>query len=267
VSGARIPFFLGVACSLIVFLVLMSLFGYRLYNRMRWYEEQFNNLILDPFQLNAYSPAEILARPAGSKRVVFFGDSRAAQWPAPQGAGDFEFINRGLDAQSAAQTAGRFAEHIQPLAPDFLVVQVGVNDLRVAALYPEREHEIFASCLEHIREVVHQAQHNGATIILTTIFPTGETTLARRWNGQADRLRKLVSAANAELALLAGEGVIVLDSAPVLADPGGKLKADYQLDELHLNLRGYEAMNTELTGILRLNTAVRVESEGNTGNE
>lgn len=250
-----------------VFCTAMGLASYRIYHRMRWYETQFNNLILDPYQLNAYPPGETPARQGGNQRVVFFGDSRAASWPAPQSIKGFEFLNRGLDAQSAAQAAGRFTEHILPLAPDFLVVQVGVNDLRVAALYPEQEQGVYASCLARIREILHQARQIDAVVVLTMIFPTGEATLDRRWNGQADRLRRLIEEANAELARLGGEGVIVLDSTSVLADQDGQLKAEYQLDELHLNAAGYAALNVKLIEVLALNAGIGEEGGGKIGNE
>jgi lysophospholipase L1-like esterase len=228
-----------------IFCAVAGFASYRIYYRMRWYETQFNNLILDPYQLNAFPSGAAPAKPDSVKRVVFFGDSRAAFWPAPELDG-FEFINRGLDAQSAVQAAGRFAEHVAPQAPDILVVQVGVNDLRVAALYPEKEQEIYARCLEHIHAIVLQARQLGSIVILTTIFPTGEANLIRKLSGQAERLQRLIEEANAEFSLLAGDGVIVLDSAAVLAGEDDRLRREFRLDELHMNAQGYAALNQAL---------------------
>src|SRR5437870_3849107 len=77
----------------------------------RQYYLELNQTRLDPLGLNAY--------PGGSRgpgtpepgvspgTVVFFGDSRAAQWPAPELAG-FTFANRGIGAQTSAQALQRF---------------------------------------------------------------------------------------------------------------------------------------------------------------
>ena len=240
----------GVICLLGVSLAVTGAIGYRVYQRMRWYEEQFNHLILDPYQLKAFAPNDPLPRQPEIKRVVFFGDSRAAAWPAPQGLEGVEFLNRGLDSQSAVQAAGRFLEHVAPLQPDVVVLQVGANDLRVAAKYPDQEREIYASCLESIRKIVTDAQALGARVVLVTIFPTGEANLLRKWNGQGDALQRLIKEANAELALLAGDGVVLLESEAVLVGEDGRVKPEYQLDELHINERGYEMLNVGLVKLL-----------------
>jgi hypothetical protein len=89
-----------------------------LYQRNSEYYLQLNSIRLDPFGLRSYrSDADALLEQSADRRmVVFFGDSRAADWPAPMVPG-VEFVNRGIGAQTSAQVAGRFAAHIAPLHP------------------------------------------------------------------------------------------------------------------------------------------------------
>lgn len=39
-------------------------------------------------------------------------------------------------AQTSAQVVWRFAEHIAPLQPDKIILQVGINDLKTIPLFP-----------------------------------------------------------------------------------------------------------------------------------
>jgi len=93
---------------------------------------------LDPLGLRAagISLTPGAPPPEGVARVVFFGDSRARQWPAPEGLAGFEFTQRGLDGQTSAQVLERYRHHVAPLEPDVVIIQAGVNDLRLLALYP-----------------------------------------------------------------------------------------------------------------------------------
>jgi len=72
--------------------------------------------------------------------VVFFGDSRAYDWPAPSGLEGLEFVNRGIGNQTTAQVLGRFEAHIAPLHPQVVVLQVGINDLKLIPCSRIRRH-------------------------------------------------------------------------------------------------------------------------------
>ena len=74
-------------------------------------------------------------------RVVFFGDSRAAQWtpPAVEGA---DFLNRGIGGQTSNQIMLRYDEHVEPLEPDVLVVQMCINEIKTVAIFPDFRDQI-----------------------------------------------------------------------------------------------------------------------------
>ncbi|MCC6324113.1 MAG: hypothetical protein DCC43_10285 [Candidatus Brocadia sp.] len=106
----------------------------------------------------------------------FFGDSRAYQWPAPAGLDQFEFINRGIGAQTSAQAVQRFDKHVAPLHPDILLIQTCINDLQAIPSLVDLQSWIISNCKDNIRWIVQKARIQGAIVVLTTIFPQGETS-------------------------------------------------------------------------------------------
>jgi lysophospholipase L1-like esterase len=180
--------------------------------------------------------------------VVFFGDSRAQSWPAPD-LGPYTFVNRGIGNQTSAQVAQRFKDHVEPLRPQIIVVQVGINDLKAIPLFPERKETIVANCQENIGQIVADAARLGATTILTTILPVGRVPVERRlfWS---DDVALAVDEVNGYIRSLEGEDVIILDAFAVVADERGVAQSEYSSDLLHLNAAGYEALNKELVGML-----------------
>ena len=216
----------------------------------RQYYLQLNETRLDPLGLSSYSP-DTLQYTANSDKtmVIFFGDSRAADWPPPDLA-RFEFVNRGIGAQTSAQAFQRFDYQLRPLHPQVVLVQVGINDLKTIPLFPERKEAIIASCQNNIQHIVTQSVDDGAIVILTTIFPIGEVPLERQpfW---APDVAKAISEVNIFIRSLEAQNVIILDAYSILADENGTMQDEYAQDTLHLNTAGYAALNRYLLPILR----------------
>jgi lysophospholipase L1-like esterase len=216
----------------------------------RHYYLQLNSTRLDPLGIAAYPPeANVPAKRAGKKRALFFGDSRAYYWPTPTALSQFEFLNRGIGSQTTTQVLARFDAHVTPLQPDLIIVQVGINDLKTIPLFPTQKATIIANCKANLVTIVERSTALGAIVILTTIFPHGQVSLQRRpfWSGD---VQEAIVEVNAYLFTLAGERVIIFDSAQLLADDDGLLRADYAYDLLHLNTVGYEALNLGLIEVL-----------------
>ena len=201
---------------------------------------------LDPLGLkySAFGPDQ---GDLSSAAVLFFGDSRAQQWPAPRIQG-FHFINRGVGGQTTEQIRGRISAHLTALSPRVVVIQGGINDLTSIPLFPHLRDEIVAACKANLHEIVAGSGDRGATVILTTIFPTGKVTLDRRiyWSPEVDRA---VIEVNEYLRSLASSDVIVFDSWKLLEDHG-KLREDDSIDTVHLNPKGYSILNSELSVLL-----------------
>ena len=238
---------------LLTFLLLLMLGGsialnILLFNQAKKYYLQVNETRLDPSGLNYY-PVNLKKNIDKDKiRVVFFGDSRADGWISPK-IDEYQFINRGIHAQTSVQTVQRFKHHVRSLQPNIVIIQVGVNDLKTIALFPERRDSIVANCRANIKQIVDESNNLGATVILTTIFPVGEVPIQRQpfWS---DDISKAVNEINAYINTLVEDKVIIFDAFSILANNQGMILQKYSKDELHLNKQGYEILNKELVKVL-----------------
>lgn len=165
------------------------------------------------------------------RRVVFYGDSRADWWVAPQIDG-LVCLCRGFPGASAAYVLRRLPGALAPLRPDVVVVQAGVNDL-VSLGKP-------GPVLQAIAAIVDGARGLGAQVVLTTIFPLARGPLPDA------AVQAAIAELNDQLRGLAAPGVALLDSAAALADPDGYVRDAYAADELHLSAAGYMALNAAL---------------------
>jgi len=229
-----------------------------LLGRAKQYYRELNQTRLDPLGLN---DNPVNAQPVTNTkqtRVVFFGDSRAASWIAPN-LSEYEFINRGIGSQTSVQAIERFAYHVISLKPKIVIIQVGVNDLKTIALFPERRNSIIANCQGNIKRIVDESRNLGAVVILTTIFPVGEVPLERKpfWS---DDISLAIKEVNAYIATLAGEKIIVFDTFPILGDSQGMILPKYRSDELHLNAQGYEILNQNLSQLFNTMEQKKVQN-------
>lgn len=207
-------------------------------------------LSLDPLGLDYHDtvPGPQSSSASDLVLVTFFGDSRAASWPAPE-VDAFEFVNRGIGAQTSEQAALRFDYHVKPLHPVVVVVQVGVNDLKTIPLFPERKESIVSDCKNNIRQIVERSTDLGAVVVVSTIFPVGEVPIERRlfWS---DEVALAIDEVNVYIRSLEREGAIVLDAYSILADENGVTDSGCSRDLLHLNDAGYARLNNELVHVL-----------------
>ncbi len=223
-----------------------------LFRKGRSYYAQLSMVQLDPVGLNHYPVADdqLPDSPSSQLRVVLLGDSRARSWPFPSEMPRFEFYNRGIGNQTSTQVVARFQEHVTPLQPDLIIIQVGVNDLKTIPIFPERREEIVANCKANIERLVNQSLALDAVVVLTTIFPLGEVPLERRlfWSGD---VAVAIDEVNEFISSLEQEEVLVLNTGVVLADDEGQVRKAYSRDLLHLTETGYEALNEKLVIVLR----------------
>lgn len=207
---------------------------------------------LDPLGLRRL-PEELARDPASERderRVVFFGDSRARAWTPPEALAGFEFVDRGIGGQTSAQALQRFDRHVVPLHPDVVVIQIGVNDLKLVSLLREDRGEIVEDCAENIERIVEEASRVGITVVLTTIIPLGEIPLALR-PFYSDEVGSAIGEVNQRIRSLARPGVIVLDAAALLVDGHGRLSQPFAQDWLHVAPAGYRILNDELVRVLK----------------
>ncbi|MGF1480705.1 MAG: SGNH/GDSL hydrolase family protein [Cyanophyceae cyanobacterium] len=208
-----------------------------------------NSVRLDPVQLKRFAQDDKVDE---RQTAVIFGDSRARGWTSPDLNG-FRFINRGIDGETSAQAALRFRHHVSNLQPDVVVVQIGVNDLRMLPLPPKTVQDIVDNCKENIEQIVEQAQTIGATTVLTTIFPLGQGGLSLErqltWNS-IDQMEAAIAEVNDYIRSLGNRENVVVFDAYSLLEKDGKTIDRYAKDLLHIRAQGYEKLNQELAQTL-----------------
>jgi lysophospholipase L1-like esterase len=244
----RSPWFVGI----VLVLLGSSLFTNAvLYRYSDGYYRELNQVRLNPLGLADFPDTTSVL--SNKPTVVFFGDSRAAEWPAPNNT-SWQFINRGIGAQTSGQVAARFSAHILPLHAETLVIQVGINDLKTIALFPEQRVQIVSDCIANIQAIVTNARASRMRVILTTIIPAGSIPLERRpyWS---DAINDAVLEVNAAIHSMANPDVMVLETALFVADANGIVKPEYQRDFLHLNEAGYLQLTPKLVELLALRQA------------
>ncbi len=241
-----------IICLSIIILISLRL-NFLFFNRSRKFYLQLNSLQLNPLAINYY-PLDSNPEETGNsqqKNIIFFGDSRARAWNSPKGFDNFNFVNRGISGQTTAQVLGRLNQHIQPLSPDIVIVQVGVNDLYRIPIFPENQETIISECKSNIKEIVNQSRQLGAVVILTTIFPLAEVPFEKKIFWSPDIVITAIKEVNDFIYSLENEDIIIFDTGDILVNQQGKVREEYSRDFLHLNRAGYKVLNEKLMPILQ----------------
>lgn len=221
-----------------------SLLAVALYKRSRHYERFFHTTRLDPLGLNIFDDIDNTMVDPHTQRIVFFGDSRTAEWPDPNLSNTYRIFNRGIHGHTSTQALLRFDMHIAPLQPDLVILQAGINDLAAIPALPAMRAEIIAECKHNIAEIVEKSRAIGARVIVTTIFPPAQPGLLSY--GPAQNMKIATDEVNAFIATLVAEDVTILDAAAILSDDSGFTATEYHQDLLHLNQQGYARLNQAL---------------------
>lgn len=207
---------------------------------------------LDPLGLRDHAAERALASaPRAKPLLAMFGDSRAAMWTSPAALTEWQVVNLGVGFQTTAQALLRFDYDVAPFHPTVVVLEVGVNDLKDLPMFPERRDAIVSACEENIAELVSKARALGAEVVLATIFDLGSAALWRRPFWTPAPVAAAISEVNTFVRSLGRDGVVVFETAPVLDDASGAVRAAYQADHLHLVPAGYAALNERLVSIVR----------------
>lgn len=215
---------------------------------------QLQAVRLDPLGCREQAADPFARAPVGATRLLVVGDSRAKEWPATEDADVVLFATTAIGNQTTAQVLARLPGDLDRSAPDIVLIQAGVNDLKAIPLFPCQRSEIVATCKANLERMVHQCEQEGRTVILSNIFPVGRPSPARRLVWSPD-IAESIQEVNAFLMTLAGPDVVILDAHAILRGDDGLVRRDYARDTLHLNPRGYDALNRDLAALLERDRA------------
>ena len=188
----------------------------------------------------------------GSRTVLLLGDSRMADWGLPQIDG-WRVLNAGLPGVTTAQLASCCRTILDQVQPQVVVIQIGINDLKLLGVRPALGEAVTRNCVSNILTIVAECRRAGARVVVTPVWPAGRVTLARRlvWSPSVDAA---VAETNARLLrLLANEdGVYVVDLYLELSyGLSSKNREQLYRDTLHLKPETYARLSALLAETIK----------------
>jgi peptidoglycan/LPS O-acetylase OafA/YrhL/lysophospholipase L1-like esterase len=186
------------------------------------------------------------------KSILLLGDSRIADWSCPAIEGR-PVVNAGFRGITSAQLAMACREILPQTRPQVIVIQVGINDLKLLGVRPDLGDAVTSNCVSNILTIVTECRRTGARVVVTPVWPVGKVTLARRlvWSAAVD---PAVAETNARLLrLLANEdGVYVVDLFLELTRGLSKENRErLYCDTLHLKPETYARLSVLLAEIVK----------------
>ena len=232
--------------KILLFLLVIVFFALSITLNYLFYKKAFiplQALRLDPLELNYYTS---LPRNEKKKTIMYYGDSRALSWPFIKN-NKFSFINRSIGNQTSTQIVARFEDHVIFYKPEIILIQMCVNDLKMIPLFPEKKDQIIKGCRENIKHIIKKAHEIKSKVIITTIFPLGDVSIARKVLGIKEKpIIEAIDIINNYIKSLKEENVFIFDSFGLLVGNKRKIDPRFSHDWLHLNKSGYLYLNQNL---------------------
>jgi len=178
---------------------------------------------------------------SSNMRMILLGDSRIEMWSPKLEFPDYMIINRGIGGDTSAQALLRLQSDVIALNPDVVVVQIGINDLKAIGVVPEKKEWIIRQVKSNIRQMTSRLNEHGIHLLLMTVLPTAEPDIMRRlvWS---DEIGRSVVSVNQYIRSLVSDEISIIDCTPV-SGMSDSMNPEYALDTLHLNTKGYEALD------------------------
>lgn len=232
-----------VSFLLISFLLVLG--GTAIYFARKYYLS-YNLLRLDPLEDKSFKKG-ILVTPENISDIWMIGDSRMARWNkdllSPLNA---KIVNLGIEGQTTSQVLSRLKNYLETENPKWLILEAGINDLKIIGLKKDLAPSLAKGCLENIIETVALCNKKDIDIIIINIFPTGNIDLPRLlvWNSSVD---PAIREANMKLkAYCENNQILFFDTYDLLCTNNFKIKKQYQDGFLHINQEGYKVLSQNL---------------------
>jgi lysophospholipase L1-like esterase len=152
---------------------------------------------------------------------------------------------------------------MERIRPNIVVIQVGINDLKLLGPRPELREAVIDTCVSNILAVVRECRAMGAQVILTTVWPTGEVSTARRfvWSSAVEAgIHETNARLEKRLAAIPHVTVTNLLAAASVDLPPGKNYTLYR-DTLHLRPAAYARLSKVLVETISSRSGNRSETK------
>lgn len=221
---------------LLIFCIIISSIYFTSYRTL--YKQNLQ-LSLDPLQEKAIVEEF-------NHKILAIGSSSIEYWP-------FEDIkltnnilfNAGIGGQTSTQVLYRFERLLLKHKPQYLIIQVGLNDIKAIGLLDHSE-LIVKNYITNFQRIFDLCKQNNIVPIYITNFPAAKPGILRSlvWNKTLD---ELILETNKEMKKVClNNNISIFDAYELLVEPHSlKRKAEYSDNFLHLNKEGYKILNTK----------------------
>jgi len=185
--------------------------------------------------------------PPSDSDIWMIGDSRIARWNLKYFNDGLRIANLGGEGHTSAQVYYRLKNYLDAYAPSIVILEAGINDLKVIGADKDLAHSITENLCRNIDSIRHLCVRENISLIIMNVFPVGKIEPARRlvWNKYANEAiimtnRKLLSYCDEKT-------VFCLDAYSLLSADAKTVNPEYRYDFLHINAKGYEILSEALS--------------------
>ncbi|HYW35539.1 MAG TPA: SGNH/GDSL hydrolase family protein [Balneolaceae bacterium] len=173
--------------------------------------------------------------PAGTKRVVFMGNSITDHWDNldPGFFNDNPYIDRGISGQTTPQMLIRFRQDVIDLNPSVVVILAGTNDIAGntgSSTLGMIENNLMSMC--------QLARANNIRVVLCALLPAYRYP----WSPKVHPAKKIVKLNKWIQQYAHKNGYVFCNYYPPLVNQRGGMKSNFSKDGVHPNKAGYNIM-------------------------
>ena len=180
---------------------------------------------------------EVLNEYAPENPIVFLGDSLTDLYPLHEFIHDDRILNRGISNETTFDIKKRLSD-VTGLNPSRVIMLCGINDF--LRLKGKQKPKIVA---ERVIEIAETLRENCKDVRIVSLYPVDKNKTGLTPFYLRKVSNELILTTNTILKKLCDEkGFKYLDVHTLLVDTTGKLKEEYTIEGLHLNLNGYKAV-------------------------
>jgi lysophospholipase L1-like esterase len=228
---------------ILLFVLMLSAISIFLFRK---YYQSYKLLRYDPLEENKIDSV-ILPLPKENADIWLLGDSRISQW-------NIEFLssiegnieNLGIEGQTSSQVLNRLRNYLEIRIPRWIILEVGINDLKLIGLNKELAPSIKEGCYRNITSIIELCKEKNLNLILINIFPTGKIEMLRRfvWNSSVD---SAIIQINKRLKSYCIENdIFYFDAYTILSNDKSTVEKTFQNGFLHINEFAYKVLSANL---------------------
>lgn len=174
--------------------------------------------------------------------IVFTGDSITEGYPIHELMPHVSSLrNRGVSGITSAQLLERIDDYVIKLAPDKVVLLVGINDLNNGEEPGDIAERVYRICLTIRHACPNTKLYVQSVYPIDSSRPIFAYSAAQRSNDDIINLNRMI-----ENQVKAISGTTYIDLYSALCDSQGKLNSEYTTEGLHISIKGYQKITEVL---------------------